>query len=78
MHPLHTLEAGGQIKGFVLSYLGQSDSTLPCPPPDLVRREEVFGYPTDFAAMTGDNIEKLSKRGEQLTRLLLNHNCPRL
>jgi len=62
----------------VLSYLGQFDSTLPCPPPDLVRREEVFGYPTDFAAMTDDSIEKLSKRGEQLTRLLLNNYCPGL
>ena len=78
VHRLHLLESSGQLKGFVLSYLGQQDSSLPFVPPDLVKREEVFGYPTDFAAMQGRDIERISTRGEQLTRLLLAYYCPEL
>lgn len=65
---LHRLTATDQVKGFVLAYLGQIDSRVPFAPPDLVRREEVFEYPTDFAAMRADDIDRLAKRGEQLTR----------
>jgi NTE family protein len=78
MHRLHLLESSGRLKGFVLSYLGQQDAALPFVPPDLVTRDEVFGYPTDFAAMRDEDIEKISTRGEQLTRLLLAFYCPEL
>jgi len=43
------------IKGFILPYLGQQDAALPICPPNLVRRAEVFGYPTNFAAMSKDD-----------------------
>jgi NTE family protein len=75
---LHQLAAAKQLKGFVLSYLGQQDSTLPYSPPDLVARDQVFGYPTNFAAMSEKNIDLLSQRGEQLTRMLLAYYCPEL
>lgn len=75
---LHSYAANGQIKGFVLSHLGQQDKRLPYIPPDLVRREEVADYPTDFAPMSQKNIDLLSKRGEQLTRLLIEMYCPEL
>jgi NTE family protein len=75
---LHMHKSSGTLKGFILPYLGQQDRALPIRPPDLVRRNEVFGYPTDFAAMSDENICKLSKRGEQLTRILLAHYCPEL
>jgi len=75
---LHLLAATGQIKGFILSYLGQIDERIPYATADLVRREEVFEYPTDFRAMHGADINRLAKRGEQLTRALLAYYCPEL
>jgi len=68
----------GKIKGFILPYLGQLDDSLPFVPDDLVKREEVINYPTDFSAMSEYNIELLSKRGEQLTQLLLDCYLPDL
>jgi len=75
---LHQLKDIGLLKGFVLSYLGQQDSALPKLIPDLVTRQEVYGYPTNFAAMPERIIERIALRGEQLTRLLLRHYCPEL
>jgi NTE family protein len=75
---LHLLAATDQIKGFVLSYLGQIDDRVPYAPADLVRREEVFEYPTDFRAMKQADIDRLAKRGEQLTRTLIAYYCPEL
>lgn len=75
---LHNYIETGELKGFILSYLGQQDKNLPYIPPDLVRRDEVFDYPTDFAAMKEDDIEKISLRGEQLTRMLIAQYCPEL
>ena len=73
---LHLLAASGQVRGFVLSYLGQADGRLPWAPPDLVPRAAVVDYPTDFAAMSDTDIDLLSNRGEQLTRLLIAHYIP--
>ena len=78
MNRLHLLEASGELKGFVLAYLGQQDSALPFTPPDLVKREEVFGYPTDFAAMKQEDIKRITTRGEQLMGMLLAYYCPDL
>ncbi len=75
---LHRLAASGQLKGFVLSYLGQQDAALPYPLPDLVKRDQVFGYPTNFAAMGEKDIEMITCRGEQLTRMLLSYYCPEI
>jgi len=75
---LHDYNETGAIKGFILSYLGQQDQSLPYIPTDLVKREEVFNYPTDFAAMKIEDIERISLRGEQLTRLLIAQYCPDL
>lgn len=73
MHRLHHLKSSGSIKGFVLPYLGQQDNSLPWKPSMLVPREDVMSYPTDFAAMPEVWIEKLSNRGEQLTRALVSY-----
>jgi NTE family protein len=77
MKRLHQHREANLIKGFILPYLGQSDSALPFYWPDLVKREEV-DYPTDFRPMKNRNIKKLSLRGEQLTRLLIDYYCPEL
>ncbi len=75
---LHNHASQGRLRGFALPYLGQIDKALPYQPPDLVRREEVFGYPTDFSPMRRDVVERLALRGEQLTRLLISRYCPEL
>jgi NTE family protein len=75
---LHAWRTSGRIRGFVFPYLGQQDDELPYTPPDLVRREEVIGYPTDFSPMSDQDIDLLSTRGEQLTRILIQHYCPNL
>jgi NTE family protein len=78
MRRLHELKQSGALKGFVLPYLGQQDRRLPLPLPDLVPRSEVIDYPTNFAAMSEDWIERLSRRGEQMTRSLIEYYLPEL
>jgi len=78
MRRLHQLKESGSIKGFALPYLGQQDDRLPWKPPHLVPRSEVIGYPTNFAAMPDDWIDKLSERGEQLTRALISQYLPNI
>ncbi len=75
---LHMHVQAGSIRGFILPYLGQQDHALPIELPDLVTRDEVVGYPTDFAAMSDENIRRLTARGEQLSRILLRHYCPEI
>jgi integrative and conjugative element protein (TIGR02256 family) len=75
---LHLLAATDQLKGFVLAYLGQIDSRVPYAPVDLVKREDVFEYPTDFGAMDDRDINRIATRGEQLTRTLIAYYCPEL
>lgn len=75
---LHQLQAAGELRGFVLAYLGQNDRALPWVPVDLPRREEVYSYPTDFSAMRDLDCERLALRGERLTRLLIAHYLPDL
>ena len=72
MNRLHYFRKAGLIKGFILPYLGQQDNQLPWKPSSLISREEVIDYPTDFAAMSDEWIDKLSSRGEQLTRFLVS------
>ena len=75
---LHRLENTGKISGFLLPYLGQNDAKLPFIPDDFVEGKEVESYPTDFNSMTPANIELLSKRGEQLTNILIETYHPKL
>ena len=75
---LHELNAANRISGFILPYLGQIDSKLPFRPGDLVKRETTYDYPTDFSPMSERDIELLSKRGEQLTTILIQHYCSTL
>jgi NTE family protein len=73
---LFGLRDAGELAGFIMVYLGQDDARLPTRPPDLVPREAVRNYPTDFAAMGDADIERLTRRGEQLTHLMLDHYWP--
>lgn len=78
MNRLFDLKDAGRLRGFALPYLDQNDARLKFPPPDLVRREAVAGYPTNFSAMPPEWIERLSKRGEQLTLAVIQEHMPEL
>jgi NTE family protein len=78
IHRLHEAQRNGQIKKFILPYLGQLDRQLPNPPANLVRREEAHAYPTDFDPMPAEWIDRLSLRGEQLTLCLARAYIPDL
>lgn len=74
---LFDLKQSGRVKNVLLPYLGQDDRRLKYPPADLVSKEEVAGYPTDFSAMKPEWIDRLSRRGEQLVlALLAEHWAP--
>lgn len=75
---LHRLQKSGKIKGFVMPYLGQQDEKLPSKPNGFVQRSETFNYPTDFSSMSEEDIQRLSIRGEQLTRVLMKAYQPNL
>jgi len=75
---LHRMAASGEIRGFLMPYLGQRDSALPARPADLISRDQVVDYPTNFNAMSIMNINKISKRGEQLTKCLVDAYAPEL
>ena len=70
---LHWLAESGHIAGFALAYLGQNDNALPWFPAGLPTRDEVRGYPTDFAPMPEPDIDRLALRGELLTRFLISY-----
>ncbi len=67
------LQRAGRLR-FILPYLDQKDEALACRPADLVTRDQVTDYPTDFAAMSDEMIGLLSKRGEQVTEALLDEH----
>jgi NTE family protein len=69
---LHRFAVSGALKGFGMIYLGQVDERLPNRPADLVPRESVYQYPTDFAAMTPANMAALTQRGEQLAHAIID------
>ena len=75
---LNSAAEHNDLAGFVHAYLPTFDDRLPRPVPGLVPREHVLGYPTDFAAMTTENLRRLTTRGQQLTSVLLDHYCPEL
>jgi NTE family protein len=75
---LFDLKAHGQLATVVMPYLGQDDSRLKFRTSDLVTREDAYAYPTDFSAMSAAWIERLSRRGEQLTRALVAEYAPHL
>ena len=76
MGRLFAQRASGELKGLILPYLGMKDEALQRDadvgslPDDFVARNQVIGYPTDFRAMNETDLERLSRRGEQLTYLL--------
>jgi NTE family protein len=75
---LHRHVETGELGGFAMVYLGQQDRRLPHRPVDLVTRDDVRNYPTDFAPMSAKDLELLTKRGEQLTQIIVDRYVPHL
>ena len=67
---LHKQAEHGDIDRFVYINLGQIDHLVPLKTPGWINREHVLDYPTDFSAMSAENIQGLSSRGESITRAL--------
>jgi NTE family protein len=59
--------------GLLHAYWAMCGERLPVPLDDLVRRETVVSNPTNFAAMSSRDLQDITTRGEQLTRVLLAH-----
>ena len=78
MNRLFELKRANRLRGFVLPYLDQGDEKLKFPPVDLVTRAAVAGYGTNFNAMAAEWVERLSKRGEQLTLAVIREHAPDL
>lgn len=78
MKRMFDLANAGALKGVALAYLGQDESRLTHAPPDLIPREAVNTYPIDFSPMSTAWIDKLSRRGEQLTLAILRQHHPEL
>ncbi len=78
MKRLFDLKNAGVLKNILLPYLGQDDRRLKYPPDDLVKRDDVYAYPTDFYAMPEEWIDKLSRRGGQLTHAVIAEHWPEL
>ncbi|MDA9456400.1 hypothetical protein XI00_19550 [Bradyrhizobium sp. CCBAU 21359] len=75
---LHRHVETGDLEGFGMVYLGQQDRRLPHRPADLVSRDEVRQYPTDFAPIPAKDLHLLTKRGEQLTHIIIDRYMPHL
>ena len=76
---LFELSQEGKLRAVVLPLVsGRYDRRLKFRPADFVTREEAYGYPTDFSAMSDAWISRLSRRGEQLTRALIAEHAPDL
>jgi len=69
---MYELKSSGKVDVLVFPYLGMRDINLPERPADLVRREQVHAYPTDFFGMSEENIRLIGLRGEQLTNHLFD------
>jgi NTE family protein len=75
---LNQAAAAGHVRGFIHAYLPTRDQSLPLPLADLVPRDAVGGLPTNFAATSPEDWFRVTTRGEQLTRLLIETYCPEL
>lgn len=64
------------VKGFVVAMLGMNDANLPIPMADLVPRESVIDVKTSFTALPQDDIDRLTRRGEQIMGSLIARYGP--
>ena len=68
---LHDHARTGRIDDFVYVDLGQMDHCVPLKPANWVSRDDVINYSVHFFAMPEETIQRLSRRGELITRALV-------
>ncbi len=68
---LHAYTKEGHIKAFVYVHLGQVDNRVPMRPSNWISKDSVAKYPTDFSAMSEEDLLAISSRGETITRTLI-------
>jgi NTE family protein len=71
---LFDIQLNGQVKAVLLPYIDQPDEQLLEAPEDLIPRSHVSAYPTDFYAMSEEWADRLIRRGEQVTKALLDQH----
>lgn len=71
---LFEIQQSGKVKAVLLPYIDQPDEQLMHAPLGLIPRAHVSAYPTDFYAMTDEWADRLIRRGEQVTKALLDQH----
>ena len=71
---LFDFQRSGRVKAVLCPYIDHPDDQLTHSPSDLVPRTYVSAYPTDFFAMTDEWADRLIRRGEQVTKALLDQH----
>jgi NTE family protein len=71
---LFEIKRTGQVENILLPFIDQPDEQLTRATEDLVPRVHVSSYPTDFYGMTDAWAERLIRRGEQVTKALLDQH----
>ena len=74
---LHRHVETGELDGFGMVYLGQQDHRLPYRPPDLVTATKCTNI-RQLCAHLGKRPQLLTKRGEQLTHIIIDRYLPQL
>jgi NTE family protein len=67
---LHLWAETGRCQ-FIYAFLGQQDQKLETKPSDCVTQDQVNRYPTDFGAMSDQDLDLLIRRGEQQMEILI-------
>ncbi len=69
---LFEIKRTGQVEKILLPFIDHPDEQLTHATQDLVPRVHVSSYPTDFYGMTDVWAERLIRRGDQVTKALLD------
>ncbi len=64
----------GSLRKMIMPYLGIKDESLGARCKNDVSREDVCRYPTNFSRMPESDIEKLTRRGEEVTDALIHEH----
>ena len=75
---LHDAAASGHLRASSMPISACRTSVCPYLSPTSFPSPEIQKYPTDFKGMADTDMQLITTRGEQLTRMLIGHYCPKL
>lgn len=73
INQLFSSKKENKIENILYSHLGQKDDEIKFYIPNLIEKEKVYNYPTDFNPMNVEDINLITKRGEQLMTYLIEN-----